>query len=203
MMNKKMVIFDIDGVLANFEGTLVEYLREKYGKDAFANRSMYSIEGRFANRKDILADALAFTADPNSYYGLEPIIKGVELAGALIARDYPVLFLSGRPQVAQETTIRWLRKYVEGYDLALGAACVGSLKMKRILSPEVKDLIEFVVDDNPEIVAELNKSDIIAYAWSQPWNAGTYPVIIPDNNHCADVFKNKFDKAVPFFDQWS
>lgn len=202
-MNKKMVIFDIDGVLANFEGTLVEYLREKYGKDASANRNMYSIEGRFAKRKDILADALAFTADPNSYYGLEPIEKGIDLVSQLIDRDYPMLFLSGRPQVAQEMTIRWLRKNIKDYDLALGAACLGSLKMKRILSPEVKDLIEFVVDDNPEIVAELNKNGIIAYAWSQPWNTGAYPVIVPDNNHCADVFKNKFDKAVPFFDQWS
>lgn len=197
-----MVILDIDGVLASFESRIVEYLREKYGEVACANRNMYSFEDRFADRKDIIADARAFTADPNSYYGLEPIEKGVGLADQLIVRDYPVLFLSARSPATQEVTIRWLRKYVNNYDLSLGATCLGSLKMKRILSPEMKDLIEFVVDDSPTTVNELNKNGVLAYAWSQPWNTGTYPFILPDDDHYLDIFPSQWDDVVPFFEKW-
>lgn len=201
-MKKKMVLMDIDGVLADLEGRLVEHLVACYGKDAEINRDMYAIEDRYADFPEILDAALSFVIDPNVYYPLLPLMDGLEFTERIIAKGYPVQFLSSRPQTAETFTVRWLREHLLDYDnTTLGAKCLGGNKARTILK-DYKDLVEFVVDDRPSTVEQLNKGGVLAYSWAQIWNVGVHPAIL----HGDDGFKiatSADAKLVDFWEKWS
>jgi len=199
-MNKKMIIMDIDGVLADLEGRLVEHLVACYGKDADINRNMYAIEDRYADFPEILDAALSFVIDPNCYYPLEPIMDGLVFVERAISNGYPVQFLSSRPKSSLEFTVRWLRKYLLNYDETLGAKCLDGNKARVILK-DYKVLIAFVVEDRPDIVAKLNEGGILAYSWAQPWNMGIYPAILHDDEKFL-IASDAGSKMEDFWEKW-
>lgn len=181
MDDKKMVVMDIDGVLADFTSQIDSYLFEKYGAAAVREWTNYSIEGRYADRPDILRDAIEFVNDPNSYYSLDPIPDGIEFAEQLLYYNMNIWFLSSRPKTAYEPTVRWLKKNLAKYNKTLGVTVTGSqsAKFARMEDTSIRDLIGFVVDDSPEVIGHASQLGIDAYCWAQPWNKGVYPRIVP------------------------
>jgi hypothetical protein len=200
-MEKLMIIMDIDGVLANLEGRLVEHLVSRYGKDAGINRDMYALEDRYADFPEILDAALSFVIDPNSYYPLEPMMDGLVFVEKAIANGYPVQFLSSRPKGAETFTVRWLRKHLLNYDETLGAKCLDGNKARTILK-DYKDLVAFVVEDRPDTVAKLNEGGILAYSWAQPWNTGVYPAILHDDEKFL-IASSAGAKTEDFWEKWA
>lgn len=202
-MEKKMVIMDIDGVLADLEGQMVKWLVEKFGERANVSRDVYDLETRYAEMPDVLAEALAFVLDPNSYYGLEPHVDGIRFVESLINTDYPVLFLSSRPKAAEEFTVRWLKKHVENYAYSNGARCVSGSKARLILR-DMAGLVAFVVDDKPETVEELNRGGVLAYSWQRPWNKGVYPLLDHDaTSKSVLIDEDGVTDTIEFWDKWS
>lgn len=200
-MEKKTVIMDVDGVLADVEGRLVEHLVTKFGQRAGLNREMYSLNDRYADMPDVLSEALAFVANPSMYYGLEPHADGIRFVESLINTDYHVVFISSRPKAAETATVRWLKKHVENYGYSGGARCVSGSKSRLILK-DMAGLIEFVVDDNPDTVNELNAGGVLAYAWTQPWNEGVYPYLSHGGKD-VEIYENDNDAGIEFWEKWS
>lgn len=195
-----MVIIDIDGVLADLEGAMVEYLRQNFGDDALTNRNLYNIDERYADFPEILDAALKFVLDPNSYYPLKPLQSGLVFVERLMANGYPVQFLSSRPTAAQEYTVRWLKKHLSDYKSTLGAQCLGKNKTRLILK-DYSGLVDFVVDDNPRTVTTLNAGGILAYSWAQPWNEGVHPAILHENNQYL-IAEDSYGKLIDFWSRW-
>lgn len=175
----KVVVLDIDNCLADFERQMVEYLRELYGNDAVINRDIYRLSERFDGKEVILAGALDFVKDQNSYYGLHPIEPMVELA-SLLEEQGVVLYLSSRPALAYNTTIRWLKKQGLLSNPTLHSVFCGVVDKADFLADLVdkgsKYSVEFIVEDSPENITSLKKNFSVI-TFDRPWNKGIYPRI--------------------------
>ena len=90
-MDKKIVIFDLDGTLALIDGRRELSIKDngKMDWDVFFNPKMISLD------------------DPNL-----PVIKMANL----LSNDYRIWILSGRSDVTQQATIDWLDKNNVTYD---------------------------------------------------------------------------------------
>ena len=50
----KLVVFDIDGVLAAYEPKLVQVLVDRFGEKAAKGRNLFSLEKRYSEHPEIL-----------------------------------------------------------------------------------------------------------------------------------------------------
>jgi len=166
----KLVVFDIDGVLVDFEWQLVKTLGREFGEIGYYNRDKFRLEDRFKDYPQILARALELTADPNFYYGLEPNEEALKFVKSLVEDGFPVMYVSSRPPSAENFTRRWLLKNVFGQ---VDVHC-GVVDKTDFLS-DLKDSIGTIVEDNPEQIENLKDAGFTVLCWGQPWNEGIFP----------------------------
>lgn len=180
-MNKTAFV-DIDNCLADFEGQLVTYLAEKHGGDAFLKRHLYSLTERFDGKPELAMDAVAFVTDPNSYYGLSPIVPMVEFAAGLEEQG-AVIYLSSRPMECLNFTIRWLKKHglLTNPDIHL-VFCGVEDKFYFLEDLQTSDevSVDFIVEDSPTHINSLRESFTVL-TFDRPWNQGLYPRITDRN----------------------
>lgn len=193
---KSIAVFDIDGVVADFEGRLNFYLHTEFDRRATCNRSIYSLEERYADRPDVLKKALEFTADPNSYYPLfaeTPMILFIKR----IAEDgYSIYFVTSRPALAENVTRRWLHKYVNcGFQLYCGV----SDKTKFLSAAEWSQDVEFAIDDSANIVKSLLAVGFNAICYDQPWNQGVFPRLYVRSDGELMLWENESVEAQSFW----
>src|SRR3990167_1260037 len=110
----KLVVMDIDGVLADFEGKLVSVLAREFGEIAYYNRDRFRLEDRYGKYPQVLNRALELTKDPNFYYGLEECEGATDFVDRLSDEQYSITYASSRPKTAESFTIRWLFKHTIG-----------------------------------------------------------------------------------------
>ena len=67
VQNNKTIVFDIDGVLADFEGAFCK----KFG---YSNRNFADLVARYPEKEQ---EILKFISDVSSYEDLEPIFGGM------------------------------------------------------------------------------------------------------------------------------
>lgn len=187
-------IFDVDGVLADFEGALVNYLSDSYDMDLSRHRrELYSLEDRYA---DILPfeDVKRFANTPSSYIHLESL-HGVKFVNDLIDRGWDVWFLSSRPMIARGATERWLNNRIPRYYETRGVL-VG-VSDKHVAAKEWG--ADILVDDSPETVNQALNAGVNAFAWDQPWNQGVFPRLTCDRGGQVYIWETESTEEVPFF----
>lgn len=191
---KTIILMDVDGVMADYEGRLNQVLIEDFGSKAVANRKLYSLEKRYAESPAILTYAQALTADPNFYYPLEECEGAAEFALGLIGYGFDIKFVSSRPASAETFTRRWLRKVLE---IEPVVTC-GIVDKAEFAIPFRMD-IDCAVDDNPDQIKELNNAGIKALCWSQEWNEGVFPRIYQRSDGAFMFWEDESKEASPFF----
>lgn len=170
----KLVVFDIDGVLRDFEGALIELLAVDSPVMAYRKRHLYSFYDRFEGFPTAIALMEECVADPSFYRNLVPIVPMVMLAfGAM--QEFDVIFLSSCPQKAWRNTVLWLRE--RGLDVSNDQVYCGVKDKAAWLKSYLRDgqEVEFVVEDSPENIHSLQSAGFKTYAWNQPWNEGCFP----------------------------
>ncbi len=170
----KTAVFDIDGVLADYEGQLNRVLFRKFGDRGYCNRDIYSLEKRYAKEPEVLEYALALTADPNFYYPLRPIVQMLSFVEDYwIKTGNEVLFVTTRPESAETFTRRWLNKHLERFvDYTL--FCGISRKSEFLLKNDFGE-IEFVIEDSPSQIQDLKDNGFNALCYDQRWNQDIFP----------------------------
>lgn len=190
----KLVVFDIDGVLANYEDRLVRVLMEEFDNAALENRDKFSLEERFAERPDILKRAQELTADPNFYYSLEPDHDALQFVEDLVEEGFPVIYLSSRPKYTENFTRRWLLKYVYGQvDVWCGVSD------KAYFLSDLGASVEFVVEDNPSQISALKHRNFPVLVWAQKWNEGIFPRLYVRSNGDLMLWATEDVEAMPFW----
>lgn len=171
----KVVVFDIDNVLADFEGRLVDdVLMSKYGFGiATKKRDSYSFEERWREMPEVLADALDFVNDPNSYYGLNAIDQMIEFAQANEGQG-AVIYVSARPILSLYFTKRWLNKHGLLSNPEIHLAYCGISDKAAFLS-DLSGSVDFIVEDSPETIRALKEAGLPAWCFGREWNEGLYP----------------------------
>lgn len=191
----KLAVFDIDGVLCEFEPALVRILKNEFGSIGTINRHEYSFEARFKNRQDVLTRALELTADPNFYYGLPRDEYAFSFAAQLMNLGYGVMYLTSRPKSCETFTRRWLEKNTYNYKGSLGLFC--GVKDKSEFLADVD--VDIVVDDSKEQVEWLHNSGKPAFCWSQEWNEGIFPRLYVDKDETLMLWGYEEEEALPFW----
>jgi hypothetical protein len=165
----KMVVFDIDGVLAKFEPRLVEVLDGEFGSNARVNRHVFSLKERFEKHPEILFRALELVEDPNFYYGLEYDKNATVFLADLASAGFGVMYLTSRPKSSYSFTKRWLSKIAPN-------SGTNSLFMESDKADFLSDVdVDFVVEDDQSQIEKLKKSGKTVLCWHQEWNEGIFP----------------------------
>ena len=190
----KLVIMDIDGVLADFEGKLVNVLIGEFGEIATRNRDKFRLEDRYGEYPKVLGRALELVKDPNFYYGLDVYEGAADFVKKLVLNDYQIVYVSSRPVAAGSFTTGWLLKnfYGQAY-----AAC--GVADKADFVSNMKDEIEFVVEDNPEQIDNLKDGGLNVFCWSQAWNEGVFPRLYVRSDGELMLWMNEAEEAEPFW----
>ena len=146
-----MVIFDIDGVLADTNYREKKYLRGKKNSEinwrAFFEDSIHDL----------------------------PIPAGILIAKAVInfLPQTEILFLTGREETVRATTLQWLSEQLQIHknkiDLAMRAKgnYAESVDFKEEVGREIGfENIEVVFEDNPALVAMWRRHKVVCYQTS-------------------------------------
>lgn len=192
-MYRGTVCFDIDGVLADFEGRFCQI----FGN---GNRHLYELEERFTGEIEKIKEIKKTVNDPNLYYGLEPIQGGIEFLKSFIDRDYHVIIATGRPKASETMTRRWLNNYcVPFMKLIFTTDKANELHgMGQNLSYLKTDIL---VDDNPKVLEECDDYFIQPLCWKQEWNEYFYPKVWWDEQE-KKVMYQEYDETNPISEYW-
>lgn len=191
----KLAVFDIDGVLCDFEPAIVHALARQFGAIAKLNRHEYYFEKRFSNYPEVAKRALELTADPNFYYGLPVDNFARDFARDLHEEGYSIMYVTSRPKSCKEFTRRWLEKNVFNDRGDLGLFCGVQDKSEFLGDMDV----DIVVDDSREQVEELLNSGKSAFCWSQEWNEGVFPRLYVDKDEALMLWRSEDEEAEPFW----
>ena len=194
----KFVAMDIDGVLADFEGFLVDYLDTVFS-NLQHNRDVYDLRKRYPVT-EVRECASRFTADPNTYYAVPRIDEGFQLMDEILRTLGDVLLVTSRPVACETFTKRWIAREMKewgmNYNDLLGVSFASN--KSSFLFP-MRDKIAFLVDDNPEEVLEAQKFGLTAFSWAQPWNEEVYPKVFVTRDGYTMYQQNEHTDPVYFW----
>ncbi len=195
----KLVVFDIDGVVADFEWKLVKTLAGEFpGNDDFtANRDKFKLESRYTG--EVLRRAKQLTADPNFYYDMNHVSGAFSFVTDLVDNGFSVMFYSSRPTYMNNVTRRWLHKEFGWYFENSFGVFVGVRDKSFFLSELTGSTIEFVVEDNPEEIQTLKSNGFTVLTWENPWNEGIFPRLYLRKDGELMLWVASYIEAEPFW----
>ena len=186
----KIAVFDIDGVLADFEGLIVDIFGEGRG------REFYCLGDRYDTK--VMEKVNAIVNDANYYYPLNPIKQGFGFL-AQASPKYQIMIMTSRPHTdtMERFTKKWLARQLRDtvglqYEDLLGVKFTLNKSADLFL---IRDDVAFFVDDNPEEIEEAKRIGIPSYSWAQPWNEHVFPKLFPERD--GTVWYQELDYTEP------
>lgn len=162
------VVFDIDGVLADFEGAFCQTFGDN-------NRHLYSLEQRFP--ENLTKSVYNFIVSLESYTDLSPIFGGIVALNQFRQRGYHILIVTGRDKSLRDVTKKWLSRYNVHYNqLYFAKNKLEAIKDFEFVHPNLK--VQYIIDDSVEVLDTVSDGlGIPALAWEQEWNRHYFPKI--------------------------
>jgi len=168
MKFRGLAVFDIDGVLADFE----ERMCEAFGYD---NREMYRLEDRYPELDRGLIEE--FSNSPENYRDLTPIFGGILLFTQIKLRGYYCVLATSRPRTLKSVTVDWLNRYNVRYEeLIFTGNKVETIKDIESINADLS--LKFSIDDSVSVLEKVQNvymNSVPVLAWGQAWNQGYYP----------------------------
>lgn len=175
-MRNKKVVFDLDGVLADFESKFCN----KFGWD---RREEYSLERRYPSYKD---DIDEFVNSPSTYSCLDTVSIGIEIINFLYFKNWDISIVSYRPDDSFGVTFSWLKNNKIPF---ISLSC----ERKRDKIDRIKNISPiFVVEDSGKVADELKNISIPVILIAQPWNrnfSGNHPRIATFSQFLSQFYK--------------
>lgn len=150
------LVFDMDGVVADFEG----YAVKRFGE---CDRSLYSLTARWPDRAD---EVRAFVNDHETYERLYPIAGAQMMLRALKEFGFELIYATARPGGLEmrELTAMWLRAYDIPHDDVYVVPFADKAGLVHSLGPAA------VFEDAPEQIAAMRAKYLNVVTYVQPWN---------------------------------
>ena len=160
-----IVVFDLDGVLADFEGAFCE----AFGYD---NRHEYQLGKRYPEHADTVS---GWVQEPKNYAELAPIFGGVMWMNQVMSLGFYTAIVTARPTSLKEVTENWLNKYnIRPHKVVHSTIKAAAIKE---MVEELDLPTTLFVDDNIHQLSLVRDEMpwIECVAWEQPWNTGWMP----------------------------
>lgn len=191
MKQSKAIVFDIDGVLADFEWAFCD----KFG---YNHRDYTNLMERYPEQRDVIEE---FITDPGTYADLMPIFGGTVLLFSAWEKGYRIYLMTSRPFNSRDVTNRWLKYYNLYYDELIftknKAEAIQVLNDPRRLEPAN---IVTLIDDLPANFENLPRG-VVGLSWEQPWNSDYYPKV---RYHSSTMLLEvKRDTVSPWVNFWT
>lgn len=150
-MNRKVVV-DVDGVLADFEGSFCETF-------GYERRELVSLESRYPEHARKIVE---FINDPFVYKALKPLQIGLDIINYLNELYMDIHIVTGRPFGTEGVTRRWLDTHnIKFHSLTVDKSKTGRIALLKPL---------FAVDDLFSVHNALLGSKVPVILVSHPWN---------------------------------
>lgn len=162
MKQSKAIVFDIDGVLADFEYSFCE----KFGNE---HRDYTNLSERYPEQSELVDE---FISSPYTYSDLEPIFGGWVLLNQARDRGYKIILMTSRPLGTRAITEQWLKQYNTYYDDLFFTK--NKAEAIRTMNSRGRSKIIALIDDLPVNFEKLPKG-VSGISWEQPWNSDYYP----------------------------
>jgi uncharacterized HAD superfamily protein len=165
--NKRIVIFDIDGVIADYPNSLIEFINKKYHKN-FTN--MFEV-------KDSLNPVDLFSIkDEYRSCGVKKFIKAkkdvVDFINNINREKYCIILLTSRPYSKYfriyADTLYWLTENKINYDMIFW----DEKKDRKILNNFDLSKIEFMIEDNRYYANKISQIGVKVFLLNNIYNEG-------------------------------
>jgi len=151
----KKVVFDIDGVLADFEKAFCK----EFG---WNNRHLVSLEERYPDKTKEIKE---FIHNPSVYANLEFLELGGKMFQFFDNKAFNISLVSARPYYLAQCTWKWVRKH--GVTLRTDINLSRADKIIRI--EDIKP--DFIIDDLLSVVEPVSDElGIPSFLIDHPWN---------------------------------
>jgi hypothetical protein len=163
-MYYKNIGLDIDGVLADFDGSF----KERFGIPVTSN-------GHYDISYSAVEKWNSVKQDESFWMGIKPLFRGEDLVFS------PKCYITSRP-IDTQVSMRWLEKN--------GFPCKPCITVAENKLQAVKDYnLDIFVDDKPKTFIELNSAGIVCFLqntnYNQSFNVGHFRIFHPN-----DLFNN-------------
>jgi len=165
--NKKIILFDIDGVIADYPNCFIEFINKKLSTNY---KTLFDIKNNYDKKTRI------DFKDEYRNSGIKkniPVIKDtVEFINNIDRNKYYIVILTARPYSKYfriyADTLEWLKNIDIYYDMILW----DEKKDRRILENFDINQIEFMVEDNLYYANKVSELNIKVYILNNEYNIG-------------------------------
>jgi hypothetical protein len=192
-MHKKLIVMEIDSVLADLDSRLEEAIFERFGVTA---RWGMPLSSRWADSK-ASEEAKSLLGNPNIYYGLDGIPDGIDFLENLLSDGHKVIYVSRRPETALNFTYRWLDSMISDTNITMFLG----VKNKADFLSNPRWLVDFVVESDPDEIDRLKKAGFTVLCWEQPWNMDIFPRLYARPNGEIMLWGSGDTESIPFFSE--
>ena len=169
-----IVVFDLDGVLADFDGAFCD----AFGYD---RREEYHLRKRYPEHADTVSE---WVNEPKNYIDLAPIFGGVVWMNQCIGAGYYVAIVTARHINLPIITEAWLDKYnIRPHTIVHATNKPNAIND---LSENLNLPVILFVDDSIENLKQVGEEiGCECAAWASPWNVDWRPLAWYDPDRMA------------------
>ena len=163
---------DIDEVLAKFVDSYLQIYNFKYNKN-INTKDMFTYD-LWVPLKISRDEAVSITNElfNSDLYDKIGVIEGSQEGVRRLAKDNELYIITARPIFAKEKTKEFFNKYYQ--DIKFSMYYTGDFFNGAMIKSELcsKKGIDYMIEDNAEIVLDCSKKGINTILFDKPWNQG-------------------------------
>jgi uncharacterized HAD superfamily protein len=170
--NQKVIGFDLDDVLLNFNEALAIYHNRNYGTNyERKDVSSFFLEKTWGcTREEAVNRIMDFYESPE-HWGAKPVVGAVEAVRQL-AQDHKLYIITSKPETLRERTLEWINTHFPGVfeDIHFTNHFNGD-GIRRTKGEVCLELgVEVFVDDAPHYLESIVSHGVPALLFDTPWN---------------------------------
>lgn len=165
--------FDIDEIVADITGSMLEYMYTEFGiirsisvfKKYGLDECRYVFDDEL--NTEIIKQLCKLVHSNTFLYDLRPVYGAVESINVLHSKGHKIHFITARPDINNETTHKWFAKYSIPYDsiTTTNGMSKGEIINELKLDTFIDDHIKYL-----DSIAKVNKNNTKLFLLDKPWN---------------------------------
>jgi len=154
MEDRQIVVFDLDGVLADFDSAIIQH----FGP---CDQTLYDLRKRYPDTP--IEEIRAFVQDPAVYLALVPIPRGLQKVLQMKTR-FSVIALTARPAGTIDATRDWVAKHEFPFDDLI----ITETDLKPGILASINPSLAF--EDSPWQIMQARELGVQVVTFDQPYN---------------------------------